>query len=137
MSKLCRILTAAILVVHFTVGCCAHHAHACDGTGHTGSDHAVIATHGDAAVDGHCFVGHDCHADRCHHGTQDCHAVRCSIVLPGQLIGNAFGHSLHSFWMPLSDGPAQVGISSMRQTVSAEPFSLPVRLHLANQVFLI
>ena len=33
MAGLVRIVTAAMLAVHVMVGCCAHHAHACEQRG--------------------------------------------------------------------------------------------------------
>jgi hypothetical protein len=131
MARLCRILTAVLLAVHLMVGCCAHHAHACDGQVHSPLDQ------GDATPDGECPDGHSNTADHSHHGSQDCQGGKCTFVLRGQT-NHSFIQPMQALAVPLLDDLcAQPGIAAGQRVFSQGRFSLPVRLHLANQVLLI
>jgi hypothetical protein len=132
MAKLCRILTAAAFVVHMIVGCCAHHAHACEGQG------LALPAQGVAAADDHCSDGHSSPADHSHPAPDGCHGAKCSTVLPSQLANHWFGQpSLASFVSALDDLSSQSGILSAQRCLPMGWLLLPIRLHLANQVLLI
>lgn len=153
MAGLCRILIAATLVVHLTVGCCAHHAHACEG-----KDRPSTA-HSDATPDGqrpgrsedHSHHGtKDCKAetpdgqcpgqsaDHSHHGAEDCQGEECSFVPPNRAVSDSFVLPLQALFVALLDDQIPlVGIGREQHTLSSGRLILPVRLHLANQVLLI
>jgi len=128
MAGLCRMLIAATLVVHLTVGCCSHHAHASDGRD------SSIPAQGAATPDGQCSgrgVGHT------HHGPQDCQGGKCSVVSPNRTVVDSLVPAFKAFCAPLLDDLASlVGVVS-EQLFPAGRLLLPVRLHLANQVLLI
>jgi hypothetical protein len=125
MARLCRIFSAAILVVHLIVGCCAHHAHACDGQGHLPLAPAA------GMPDDPCPTGHS------HHGPQDCQGGTCSFVLPIRMVRS----SIRTLQAPVAqfyDGPCFFAGTSLGQRCFAvnRPLS-KVSLYLVNQVLLI
>lgn len=127
MAVFCRILIAGTLVVHLTVGCCGHHAHACEGD--------LSPAHSDATHDGQC-PENEC--DHSHHGANDCQGARCSFVSSSRPVGDWLVQPLQaSFPTLLCDQPSLVGFSPEQPTLSSGRLLLPVRLHLANQVLLI
>ena len=129
MAKLCRIVTAAILVVHLIVGCCAHHAHACDGHGHSPS------ARGDATSGGRCP---ESGGDHSRHGPKDCQGAKCSFVSPSRTVSDSFVPPLQASCARLLDDPASpLGVGSEQHSRATGRLLLPVRLHLANQVLLI
>jgi hypothetical protein len=133
MAGLCRILIAATLVVHLMVGCCAHHAHGCDGMD------CSSPAHDHATPDGQC-PENGC--DHSHHGATNCQGERCTFLSPtvsaSQAVSDSLTLSFQTVFMALPDdqlplvgcGPEQLSLASGR-------LLLPVRLHLANQVLLI
>jgi hypothetical protein len=129
MAVLCRILIAATLVVHLTVGCCSHHAHACD----AGS--CNLPAHGEGAHDGQCP---ESGADHSHHGANDCQGPMCSLVFSSRTVGNLFAGLCQASLAALPDeATAQVVLGHEPCFLSSGRLLLPVRLHLANQVLLI
>jgi hypothetical protein len=132
MAVLLRIAAAAIFVVHLTVGCCAHHGHACDGQGQSSP------TQGPAAPDSQCPDGSRGHADHSHHGPQDCQGNPCSVVLSSPTVSDRIGQPSQAFVAPsVCDLSSLLGISFEQRFFPTGRLSLPVRLHLANQVLLI
>jgi len=132
MIGLWRILTAVAFATHILVGCCAHHAHACEGANHSDQEHA--ATHGD------CPGDRDSHSDRGQHGKHDCQENACSFVLLSHSTDGSIscGRPLHGSYLPLHDVlPSQAGNSCGQCFSPPDHFLLPVRLHLAKQVLLI
>ncbi len=126
MAALCRILTAATLVVHMMVGCCAHHAHACKGD--------LSPAHGDAAHDGQSPG--DSHPS--HHGANDCQGAKCSMVCSGQPDGDSLVQPFQAFRaVLLDDRPSPAGSGRQRYDQASGRLLLPVRPHLANRVLLI
>jgi len=124
-----RILTAALLVAHFTVGCCAHHAHACDGMDRP------LPAQGAATPDGQCPGSG---VDHAHHGPHDCQGGKCSVVSPNRTVRDGFVPPFQTFSAPLLDDlPALVGNAAEQRFFPTGRLLLPVRLHLANQVLLI
>jgi hypothetical protein len=129
MAGLCRILIAATLVVHLMVGCCAHHAHGCEG------EDRLSPAHHDATHDGQCT---ESGGDRSQHGAPGCQEVKCSYVSPSRPASDCFVQpSQASFAALLNDLPSLVGIGSGLRFRATGRLLLPVRLHLANQVLLI
>jgi len=130
MTGLWRVLTAVMLVTHLLVGCCAHHAHACEGYPASGQDPA--ASHGE------CPDGQHHPSDHADHGPYDCLVSPCSFITSDRTAGDSFPDGLQAVTMPLPEEAA-----SLRGVLSGQRFSptgrlaLPVRLHLANQVLLI
>jgi len=132
MAGLCRLLTAATLVVHLTVGCCWHHAHACEGRGH------LPPVQGAAMPDGQCPDSSGSRADHTHHGPQDCQGGTCSVVPSSRTVSDWFGQPSLAFVVPLLyDLSTSAGIFSEQRFFPTGRLLLAVRLHLANQVLLI
>ncbi len=132
MVLLCRIVTAAVFMVHLTVGCCGHHAHACDSQGQSPPNQ------GPATPDGQCSDASDGHADHTHHGPGDCQGTACSVILSSPTDTDSFGQPSQAFVAPpVCDLSSSLGISFEQRFFPTGRLSLPVRLHLANQVLLI
>lgn len=130
MAGLWRIITAALFVAHLMMGCCAHHSHGCEGTGHSFSDDD--ATHGDRCD------SRDGHSQNGSHAPHGCHGNPCSFVLPCQLANPSDSQLCQTFVALLVDyGASQLGIASRQRSTPPGRFSPLVRLHLANQVLLI
>ena len=129
MAGLCRVLIAATLVIHLLVGCCSHHAHACD------NKDCPSPTHSDATHDGQCS---DSGSDHSHHGPQDCEGTKCSFVSPSRSVSDSFVLPLQPFFAAMLDNQLpQVGAGREHYSLASGRLQLPVRLHLAYQVLLI
>jgi hypothetical protein len=129
MAGLCRILVAATLVVHLTVGCCWHHAHGCEGKDRP------TPPHSDATHDGQCSKSS---IDHSQHGPQGCEGAKCSFVSSSRTVSDSFVQPVQaSFVALLDDQPSLVGIGSEQYSPTSGRLLPPVRLHLANQVLLI
>ena len=132
MSRLFRILTAMVLTVHLIMGCCVHHAHACDGMGNS------IPVQGTASLGSQCSDSPGNGSDHANHGSQKCQGEKCSFVLSSSAVGNSLNHPLQSFDVPLLNATFfQVNVVSAQHYFATGQLLLPVRLHLANQVLLI
>lgn len=130
MSRLFRILTAVVFAVHLMVGCCAHHAHACDSKGDVQPAHGQCPDSRSGS--------HEGETDHSDHGPQDCQGSPCSIVASTSPSSHAFAQSSLPFvTVLLTDQPSLVGIDSEQHFFATGWLLLPVRLHLANQVMLI
>jgi hypothetical protein len=128
MTVLCRILIAVTLVVHMMVGCCAHHAHACEGH--------LSRAHGGATHDSQS-LGNGCGHSR-PHATTCCQGERCSFVSPDRPVSELLAFSCQTFCTAvLDDQPPLVGFGTAQISIASGRLLLPVRLHLANQVLLI
>lgn len=131
MVLLCRIAIAALLMIHLTVGCCGHHAHACDSQGQ------ASPAQESATSAGQCQDGRGEHADHAHHGPRDCQGAKCSVVSSGRtVIDSLASPSQASFALLLAD-PLSPASAASEQRFPTGRLLLPVRLHLANQVLLI
>jgi hypothetical protein len=133
MAGLCRILIAATLVVHLMVGCCSHHAHACD------NKDGPSSAHSDASHDGDCP---ESGGDDSHHGPQNCQGDRCSFlsrtVSPSQAVSDSFTLPFQTVFVALPDDQLPlVGFGPEPLSLTSGRLLLSVRLHLANQVLLI
>jgi hypothetical protein len=129
MARLVRVVTAAMLAVHVTVGCCAHHAHACRGEAHSSS------FEGGATHDEQCCQSE---ADHAHHGLGQCQGSQCSFVSSTAPNSNSFAPSSLTLVTPLLDNQYSSVNTDSEQPFFAVGRLLPsVRLHLMNQILLI
>ena len=129
MAGLCRILIAATLVVHLTVGCCSHHAHACDGKD------CPLPAHCDATPDGQC-PGHG--TDHSHHGAKDCQGEKCSFIFPSRIVGDSPVEPFRAHFVALPNDQLPLAVVGREHlTLASCRQLLPVPLHLTNQVLLI
>jgi hypothetical protein len=135
MRNGCRIFTAAVFMVHLMVGCCAHHAHACQGDGH--GPHGAGAAPMDA-----CAGTSGCMISHVHHGAHGCQGASCSFIHSP----NGFHLGKPSFQfnpiavVPLTEGESSLFDVSLTPRVFFDPaarFLPPVRLHLLHQMLLI
>ena len=135
--KLFHSLSAAILVVHLMVGCCAHHAHDCPQT----CDARHPAETGDDSGSPCDRHSHDeqGQSENHHHAPQECHGVKCLFVrTTNDTTAKAFAQPCQAQVAPLlDDALASLGILSEQHFFSTGRLLLPVRLHLAKQVLLI
>lgn len=132
MSRLIRIVTAAVFTAHMMLGCCSHHAHACDGKD------CPSSSRGTPTHDSQCPDSHGNGSDHSQHGSPDCHGAKCSFVPPRSEAGNLFGHFFQMFAAPLFQAlSSQAGIANEQRFFAAGRLLTPIRLELANQVLLI
>ena len=136
MSGLVRILTAVVLTAHLTVGCCWHHAHACDNSGHSSPVQGAAIADGQCPESSHSGAG----TDHANHGPQDCQGGKCSVTAQRPNSGNWLARPSDPLISPL---PISV-LSTVGDDYRCDSFfsvagwlPLPVRLHLVNQVLLI
>ena len=131
MSGLFRILIAVVFAAHLTVGCCSHHAHACDNSGHSSPAQG-------AATPGQYSDSSSSGVDHANRGPQDCQGAQCSTVSPRRTVIDSLVPPFQASFAPLFDDLASlVSVVSEQHFFSAGRLLLPVRLHLANQVLLI
>lgn len=131
MAGLWRMVIAVMFAFHLTVGCCAHHAHACEGFAHSpaGADHS-----------GHGGGSESTSGCRDHgqHGPHDCQGDQCSVVLRSQADSASFCLPLQvAFVLLAGEQPSRIGFQAEQLSLASSRLLLPVRLHLANQVLLI
>jgi hypothetical protein len=130
MAGLSRIASAAILVVHMTVGCCAHHAHAWAGLGCLLHNQVSGPAHS-RGPDVSCG-----RVDDARPGPQDCREGSCSAVSAEPTISDSIDQSSLAR-PPVCDLSGQVAIMSEQRLFAAGQLLLPTRLHLVNHVLLI
>jgi hypothetical protein len=124
MAGLCRILTTATVVVHLTVGCCAHHVLGCEGM--VCPFHAPIP----------CGQSQEC---ECEHSEypQGNPGSRRSSVAPRRTTGDSDSPPFQAFLALPNDQANRLNIGLQQRLQATRLLLLPVRLHLANQVLLI
>lgn len=129
MSRLLRILTAVVLTVHLMVGCCVHHAHACESERHS------------PPIQGFNTPQSDCDESPCNesdHGSQKCEGEKCSFVRSNPILNYLHTKPFQGFVIPLLGKTLSLtGIVSEQHFLTTGRLLLPIRLHLANQVLLI
>jgi hypothetical protein len=136
MRSLITLITAAAFLLHFALGCCAHHAHAAEG--------AVCPGHSLAANHDHDGHNHDSQEPRekslsdseC--PSQNCDDGHCVFMADGKTIevNDVFAVVAPLFAAALPS----LGQISLLATVAIDSgglIALPVRTHLFNQVLLI
>jgi hypothetical protein len=125
MSRLFRILTAVVFAVHLMVGCCWHHAHACE------SEVDVHPAHEQ------CADSHDSGTNHSQHGPQDCQESQCSFVAAVSPSSHWLAQPSQACVGVLTGQPSLVGAGSEQHCFTAGRLLLSVRLYLVNQVLLI
>ena len=128
MVRLSHILSIATLVVHLVVGCCAHHARACEGR------HAVWAAYYGAVRTGQCP---DCQCDPWRRGSGERQDRKYFLASPRRPAGDSFSPPFQAPCGVVADfrfSPLAHGLYREFRTTGHLP---PVRLHLVNQVLLI
>jgi len=130
MAGSCRILTSAVLIVHLMVGCCMHHAHACDDDDQSPSAPATVA------LDGQCPASQ---TDHSHHGQHVCQGVKCSFVrTTDDTVAKSLDRVYKAPAAMLFNGVfAPLGGSFEQHFFLGDLLPPPIRLHPANQVLLI
>jgi len=141
MRTIVTLITAAAFVLHFTLGCCAHHAHAAGST--------VCPAHG--IVENHEHSGHD-HDGHSHDSqqpreqlpsdsecpAQHCHDTHCVFMAAGKTV---VAKDTFSTVLPLFVAEAtSLALNSPLAVAAIDTgglIALPVRTHLFNQVLLI
>lgn len=125
MSRLIRILTAVVFTVHLLVGCCAHHAHACE------------CQEGMQPAHGQCPDSHEGKTDHSQHGPQDCQGSQCSFVASISPSSDAFVQPSQAFVTALFTDQTSLVDAGSEQHCFPTGRLLSVRLYLVNQVLLI
>jgi hypothetical protein len=141
MRTILTLITAAAFMLHFTLGCCAHHAHAAGGV--------VCSDSSQAEAHDHECHGHDGHES---HGSGDqspgdsgpeCPGQQCD---DGQCVFMATGKTVVAkaslvTVLPLvlvEPGLFAADLPHATAAIdSGDLIALPVRTHLFNQVLLI
>ena len=138
MRPVISLITAAACLLHFGLGCCAHHAHA-------GDDHVCECSVSHGQDEDHCHShehDHDTPADTTpdepadHHG--DCHETHCTFLVTGK---TTIAPELLSAPLLFATLDAVVATADSTPAIwqrdTGDPLWLPVRLHLLHQVLLI
>ena len=136
MKSILSNLTAAMLTLHMTLGCCWHHAHRfAEECGMAQSVDRPGCHDGDSADD--CgWTAPSSHGT--HRGLHECQGNTCSFVPSSNSVGNSLAQPFQAFAAPLFDDQRPlVGAGSERHFFATGWLLPPVRLHLANQVMLI
>lgn len=126
MAGLFRILTAVVLAAHLMVGCCSHHAHACEGNGDVQPAHEP------------CHDSHDSGADHSPRTPLDCQVGQCTFVSSSNSSGHSLVQHSQAFALVLLTDKPSLPSAGAQQNFFASGRLLPsVRLYLVNQVLLI
>jgi len=133
MAGLCRILIAATLVVHLMVGCCAHHAHACDGR------HSSSPVRETTTPEQSCSDDHDGHPEHSSQEHSHCQGEKCSVVLSANttIAKPLVRFCALSAAMSLDEVSRSLGGCSHRRLFSDGLPTPPLPLYLAHQSLLI
>jgi hypothetical protein len=132
MSRLIRIITAAMFTAHIMLGCCIHHAHACESQGD------ALPVQGTAAQDCQCPDDHGCQTQHSNHGSQGCKGEKCCFVHSNLTAGNSLVQLSRMFVTPLFQDVSSPDVTvKQRHSIDTGRLLTPLRLHLANQVLLI
>lgn len=146
MRSLVTLITAAAFMLHFTLGCCAHHAHAAEGTLCPGHATTSAHEHDCHGHENHDQDGHDqeppesgdqsTNDSECPEG--DCHDGECAFMAAAKTViaKDTFVSALPLFF---AEPARHVSISPLVAAVISSDglFAPPVRTHLFNQVLLI
>jgi len=137
MRTIVSLITAAAFLLHFTLGCCSHHAHAAEGSNcrhhENGSDHRCCHHHGHGdqapAEEG---------PDESQPAKRSCSEGECVFMTAAKTVvaKTVFQAALP----PCADEVAlrmRLSPAAIDAVDSGGPHTLPVRIHLFNQVFLI
>jgi hypothetical protein len=132
-----NLITTATFLLHFALGCCAHHAHAADEASllactahdnhdHSGHRHDQPASHDESTDDSQCPSEH-------------CDDGHCVFVLCGKtvLVKAIFIAVLPPLDADLTSHTTLCSQTIAKAIASAESIAPPLRAHLLNQVLLI
>jgi len=143
MRTIVALITAAAFVLHFALGCCAHHAHAAEAANCSHHSNVVVGHHGCHDHDGHSHDSPES-SDQSPDGSdskcpsQHCNDGHCVFMAAGKTV---VAKAAFTAALPLCIAePASVeSISSLAAAAidSGGLIALPVRTHLFNQVLLI
>lgn len=150
MKSIVNLVTVAALLLHFTLGCCAHHAHADEVSEFSGPETVVGQDHNCHCHGTSCHSSESCDESACvsdshcpAQGCPDCPGTHCN---DGQCVFMGAGKTLAGKNVPLVSIPLFVVTPIAIKSVSSEIATaidsqgrvlLPVRPHLFNQVLLI
>lgn len=144
MRFVVTLITAAAFALHFTLGCCAHHAHADEGT--ACNDYSIVAVH---SHDGHDHDGHSHDSpEPCDQSPGDsdspcpgqhCNDGHCVFMAAGKTV---VAKAVFMVVLPrcIAEPTSFESISSLATAAidsGGGLIALPVRTHLFNQVLLI
>jgi hypothetical protein len=130
MSKLLRLLTATVLTVHLMMGCCLHHAHACE------SMNGALPEWASSSHGIHC--DHLPGSDSDHSGPHKCQGEKCSFIPLNLNTCQPPTQPLEGFVLPLIGHVVSLkGILAEQHFSTAGRLPPPLRLHLTKQVLLI
>ncbi len=134
MRTVVNLITAAAFLLHFALGCCAHHVHAaeevnvhdCATHDHSGHHHDQPASDDESTDESHCPAEH-------------CDDGHCVFALCGKtvLVKAMFIAVLPAFDAVTGIEPALYSKALTAAIDSEGLIALPVRTHLLHQVFLI
>jgi hypothetical protein len=136
MRPLVTLITTAALLLHFTIGCCAHHSH-------DSAVDRVVVENRDILLTSHCPTHEHGHSeapsgpmDRC--PSEDCDEPGCSFVLSAETstpdLDLKFSATLLLTEVPLASSIGTVSEASEQRSDQIAP---PLRAHLLLQVILI
>jgi hypothetical protein len=132
MYRLLRILTAVVMMAHLVMGCCLHHAHACENMKCTNP------TRETASLEIQCSTNVHDGSSHAGHGVQKCQGEKCSFIPSSPTAGSFVMQPFQGLVLSIIDESFALTCSFAEQKFSATGRLLPpVRLHLANQVLLI
>ena len=138
MHFVVTLITTAAFLLHFTLGCCAHHAHAAEGI--------VCAGHAKVSDHAHDHEGHDHESQEpCEQSpsspdcpSKHCDDGHCVFLVDGKVVEV---NDAVAVVLPLwAAEPASLGQISPLAAVAIDSGGViapPVRTHLFNQVLLI
>ena len=119
-------LMSTFLALHTVLGCCWHHAHACESGGDV------------QPAQGQCPDSFGSGVDHANQGPRACQGGQCSFVSSSSPNSDSFAQPFQAFIiLLLNDQHPLVGSGSEQHFFAPGWLQPPVRLHLANQVMLI
>lgn len=140
MRSLVSLITAAAFLLHFFLGCCAHHAHAAEGT--VCNNPAKVAAHGHD----HDWGGHES-SGPCNQSSGDsdsdcpgqhCNDGQCVFMTAGKTVVAKDTFTVALTLFVAEAAPLRLISSLVAAAIdSGGLLALPVRTHLFNQVLLI
>jgi len=139
VSSLFSSLTAVSVLAHALLGCCWHHAHACEDAVSHGEAADLLGGHCHApAVSASCGCGHhSCQGDS--EGPDPCHGGRCTFLRSERARAPAEAPMPCPFpgTCAMIDATASSRLAGGEHKPSCSADGLPLRLHLFYQILLI
>lgn len=140
MRTIVTLITAAAFLLHFALGCCAHHAHAAEGS--SCCHHTTVAVHECHGHEGH---GHQHDLPPSEESPDDsvppkheCCESHCVFMAAGKTTIAKVAFLAHSpLFVAEPTSFVQLSPVAVAAIDSGGTTELPVRIHVLNQVFLI